>query len=98
MGRFNLRNRTMFGDYDRFYQNYVPGAVTAGQDRVAISAYNNATKRRNIFNQTDLVSSLSTGKIRHTILAGVGSWPSVNRQLAKHRLLQQHDNVRAGPL
>ncbi|HEX6648284.1 MAG TPA: TonB-dependent receptor plug domain-containing protein, partial [Pyrinomonadaceae bacterium] len=24
-GRFNIRNRTMFGDYDRFYQNYVPG-------------------------------------------------------------------------
>src|ERR1041384_3487523 len=25
-GRFNIHNRTMFGDYDRFYQNYVPGA------------------------------------------------------------------------
>jgi catecholate siderophore receptor len=25
--RFTVRNRTMFGGYDRFYQNYVPGAT-----------------------------------------------------------------------
>lgn len=70
VGRFNIRNRTMFGDYDRFYQNYVPGAVTADKTRVAISAYNNATHRRNIFNQTDVTFGLSTGRIRHTFLAG----------------------------
>lgn len=70
-GRFNLRNRVMFGDYDRFYQNYVPGAVTADKLRVALSSYNNATQRRNLFNQTDLSFIASTGKIRHTILAGV---------------------------
>lgn len=28
-GRFNLRNTTVFGDYDKFYQNLVPGAVNA---------------------------------------------------------------------
>jgi catecholate siderophore receptor len=70
MGRFQLRNRTMFGDYDRSYQNYVPGAVTADKTRVALSAYNNATKRRNIFNQTDLTFAFSTGRVRHTFLAG----------------------------
>lgn len=70
IGRFNFRNRTMFGDYDRFYQNYVPGAVTADKLRVSISSYNNATKRRNLFNQSDLVFSVTTGKIRHTLLAG----------------------------
>lgn len=70
IGRFNFRNRTMFGDYDRFYQNYVPGAVTADKLRVSISSYNNATKRRNLFNQSDLVFGVSTGKIRHTLLAG----------------------------
>ena len=69
-GRFNLRNRVMFGDYDRFYQNYVPGAVTADKERVAISAYNNATKRRNFFNQTDLSFTALTGSIRHTVLVG----------------------------
>lgn len=71
IGRLNIRNRTQFGDYDRGYQNYVPGAVTSDKTRVAISAYNNATKRRNLFNQTDLTYILPTGRIRHTFLGGV---------------------------
>ena len=41
-----LRNRTMFGAYDRFYQNYVPGAVSADKSLVALTAYNNATAAR----------------------------------------------------
>jgi catecholate siderophore receptor len=69
-GRFNIRNRTLFGDYDRFYQNYVPGAVTTDKQSVSISAYNNATKRRNLFNQTDVTFQASTGTVRHTFLAG----------------------------
>jgi catecholate siderophore receptor len=69
-GRFNITNRTLFGDYDRFYQNYVPGAVTADKNFVSISSYNNATKRRNIFNQTDVTFQASTGSVRHTVLAG----------------------------
>lgn len=73
----NIRNRTLFGDYDRYYQNYVPGAVTAEKTRVTISAYNNATKRRNVFNQTDLTFDFSTGSIRHNFLAGT----EVGRQL-----------------
>ena len=31
IGSFNIRNRTLFGDYDRSYQNFVPGAVTANK-------------------------------------------------------------------
>lgn len=77
VGGLNIRNRTLFGDYDRYYQNYVPGAVTADKARVIISAYNNATKRRNIFNQTDLTFDFSTGSIRHNFLAGA----EVGRQL-----------------
>jgi catecholate siderophore receptor len=69
-GRFNIRNRTLFGDYDRFYQNYVPGAVTAKKQSVAISAYNNTTNRRNLFNQTDVTFQASTGSVRHTVLTG----------------------------
>ena len=69
-GRFNIHNRTMFGDYDRFYQNYVPGAVNVAKTLVTITAYNNATKRRNLFNQTDVTFNASTGKIRHNFLAG----------------------------
>ena len=70
-GALTLRNRTLYGDYDRFYQNYVPGAVTPDKSRVALTAYNNATQRQNVFNQTDLVYSLATGPVKHTLLAGV---------------------------
>jgi catecholate siderophore receptor len=77
VGGLNIRNRTQFGGYDRFYQNFVPGAVTANKDQVALTAYNNATQRLNIFNQTDLTYSLSTGRIRHTLLGGI----EVGRQL-----------------
>ena len=73
----NVRNRTMFGAYDRGYQNFVPGAVTTNKTGVALSAYNNATKRRNIFNQTDLTYLWSTGRVKHTLLAG----SEVGRQL-----------------
>ncbi len=76
-GGLNILNNTQFGAYDRGYQNFVPGAVTADKTQAAISAYNNATERLNIFNQTDLTYGLSTGRIRHTLLAGV----EVARQL-----------------
>jgi len=65
-----FRNRTMVGNYDRGYQNYVPGAVTPNQQQVALTAYNNATDRTNLFNQTDVTSIASTGSLRHTLLAG----------------------------
>jgi len=69
-GRFHIRNRTQFGGYDRGYQNYVPGAVGADQTQVALSAYNNATQRLNIFNQTDVTFTLRTGRVKHELLAG----------------------------
>ena len=71
VGRLRIHNRTQFGDYDRFYQNYVPGAVNASQTLVTLTAYNNATRRRNLFNQTDLTYAVSTGRIRHTFVGGV---------------------------
>jgi len=70
-GRLNIRNRTLFGNYDRTYQNYVPGAVNATKKQVALTAYNNATKRRNLFNQTDITLYATTGRFKHTILSGV---------------------------
>lgn len=69
-GRTTLRNRLMFGDYNRFYQNYVPGATAPDRKTVALTAYNNASNRRNVFNQTDLISSVSTGSVKHTVLVG----------------------------
>ena len=70
IGRLNIRNRTLFGDYDKFYQNFVPGAVNADATRVSISAYNNTGHRRNLFNQTDFSFTAKTGTIRHTLLTG----------------------------
>ena len=65
-----LRNHFRYADYDKFYQNVFPGAVDPATRNVAISAYNNATARENLFNQTDLVWETTTGAIRHTVLAG----------------------------
>ena len=53
-GNVTFRNRTMVGNYDRFYQNFVPGAATANMAQVALTTYNNATERTNVFNQTDV--------------------------------------------
>jgi catecholate siderophore receptor len=70
MGRLNIRHRTQVGDYGRFYQNYVPGAVNGDRTLINVSAYNNATHRRNLFSQTDATLVARTGRIRHTLLGG----------------------------
>jgi catecholate siderophore receptor len=70
-GRLNIHNQTLFGNYDRGYQNFVPGAVSADKTSVLLSAYNNSTRRRNIFNQTDVTYVLSTGRAKHTFLGGI---------------------------
>ena len=70
-GRMTLRNRTVLASYDRFYQNFVPGAPTADATLVTLSAYNNATERRNLFNQTDVIVPMTLGRMKHTLLAGV---------------------------
>ncbi len=69
-GRLNIHNRTTYGDYDRFYQNYVPGATNAAKTLVTLTAYNNATHRKNLFSQTDLTLVASTGRVRHTLVGG----------------------------
>jgi catecholate siderophore receptor len=65
-----LRNRSRWADYDKFYQNVFPGAVSADGRSVSLSAYNNATQRSNVFNQTDLIFNLSSGAWEHTLLVG----------------------------
>jgi catecholate siderophore receptor len=79
-GNLTIRNHTLFGDYDRFYQNYVPGAVNAAQTQVTLTAYNNDTRRRNLFNQTDLIYGATSGRIRHTLLGGI----ELGRQLTNN--------------
>jgi len=71
LGRVVLHNRTTFGAYDRGYQNFVPGAVSADKTQDTLTAYNNATQRFNFFNQTDVTYTAYTGAIKHILLAGV---------------------------
>jgi len=65
-----LRNQLAFADYDKFYQNLVPGGVNAARTAVTLTGYNSATDRQNLFNQTDLVVSRRTGPMAHTIVTG----------------------------
>jgi catecholate siderophore receptor len=70
-----LRNHTLFGDYDKFYQNIFAGsavlpATAALPGRVRLSAYNNRNNRRNLFTQNDLVWENRLGGIDQTLLVG----------------------------
>jgi catecholate siderophore receptor len=77
-----LRNRTSFGDYDKFYQNIFPGAIDPAGTQVALSAYNDTVERRNLFSQTDLVLEGDLGGLSHTLLLGfeIGKQDSVSRR------------------
>ncbi len=72
-----IRNTSLFGDYDKIYQNVFPGAVNSAGTDVSISAYNNLTTRRNMLNQTEAVYRLATGAMSHTLLGGI----AVGRQI-----------------
>lgn len=65
-----FRSRTQYGFYDRGYQNFVPGAANTTGTLVTLTAYNNATKRSNFFNQTDVTYSFHTGGMKHTVVGG----------------------------
>lgn len=81
---FTIRNRTRWANYDKFYQNVFAGPVNAAQTTVQISAYNNATERKNVLNQTDLNLTFNTGSIEHTFLAGF----EYGRQITDNRRLE----------
>lgn len=66
-----LKNRTRYANYNKFYQNvFANGPVTAA-GLVRIDAYNNATDRQNLINQTDLIFNWDTGLIKHESVVGV---------------------------
>jgi catecholate siderophore receptor len=69
-----LRNRTRYADYDKFYQNVFAASVATvvnGVPTLNLGAYNNATQRTNLFNQTDLTFSLNAGGIKHKLATGI---------------------------
>jgi catecholate siderophore receptor len=65
-----LNNRTMFGDYSKFYQNVFPNRFDASTDTVTLQAYNNRNDRKNLFSQTDLIWENRLGGIDQTLLLG----------------------------
>ncbi len=82
-----LRHRTLFGDYDKFYQNVYPvSAVTAvnGVPGLTLGAYNSRNDRRNLFSQTDLIWENRLGGIDQTVLIGfeLGRQTSRNQRLS----------------
>src|SRR5688572_5004255 len=73
----HLRNRTVYADYDKFYQNvYAGGAVDPATDLVPLAAYNNEQLRENFFNQT---TSLSRRKRARSVTSSWSAWNSANR-------------------
>ncbi len=68
----HIRNRTVYADYDKFYQNvFAGGPVDGATGLVPLSAYNNQQLRENFFNQTDLTFSAETGSVGHEFLVGM---------------------------
>jgi len=65
-----LRNRTLFGDYDKFYQNVFANSLNAATQQVTLSGYNNRNDRRNLFSQTDLIWENRVAGIDQTLLLG----------------------------
>ena len=69
-----VTSRWLYGDYDKLYQNAFPATPVAtaasGAAQAGIEAYRDTTRRRNLLNQNDLVWTIATGPVRHTILAG----------------------------
>ena len=65
-----LRNRTMLGDYQKFYQNVFANSFNAATSLVALAGYNNRNDRKNLFSQTDLVWDNRLAGIDQTLLFG----------------------------
>src|SRR5258706_735832 len=66
-----LKNTYRVTHYDKYYQNVYPGSAATAAGTLTLSAYNNNNERTNAFNQTDLVSKLTTGSIGNTLLTGM---------------------------
>ena len=73
LGRsWTLRNTFRDTYYTNAFSNTLPGAVTQVNDTryVARSQYNSSGNQNNLFNQTDLATAFSTGRLTHSVLLG----------------------------
>jgi catecholate siderophore receptor len=65
-----LRNRTRFGDYDKYYQNVFANSFNPATGLVALAGYNNRNDRTNLFSQTGLIWENRLAGIDQTFLLG----------------------------
>ncbi|PWR21667.1 TonB-dependent siderophore receptor [Zavarzinia compransoris] len=69
-GGLRLESRNRYAVYDKSFRNVFPRAVDPAGTMVAIAAYSGATRRENLFSQTELGFSLE-GDVTHDIVAGI---------------------------
>ena len=68
-----LTSRVLYGDYGKLYRNafaVTPVSPRGGVQSVGLEAYSDPTTRKNLLNQNDLVWTVTTGPVRHVLLAG----------------------------
>jgi catecholate siderophore receptor len=74
-GGVALKNQLRVTRYDKSYQNVYPDNANASsvQDdgTLRLAAYNNANRRTNVFNQTDVTAARQAMGMEHRLLAGV---------------------------
>ena len=92
-GSVTIRNRTLIGDYDRSYQNFVPGAVTRGREPgLALRL-----QQRNESDELLQPDRPDVREIHRTADAHAArrrrGRPAADGQLPQYRLLQQHRDV-----
>lgn len=65
-----LVNQTRYADYDKFYKNVYASSAYKANNTVDLGAYNSATDRTNLINQTDLTLVGDVLGMQHTLLVG----------------------------
>ena len=65
-----LRNRTVIGEYSKYYRNIHANSAVSPSGDVALQGYDSTMDRQNAFTQTDLIWRFETGRVAHTVLAG----------------------------
>lgn len=65
-----VRNRTRYGDFDKFYRNVFPATAVTAANTIGLEAYADGTQRQNFFTQTDLLWSFAMGDVKHALLVG----------------------------
>ena len=98
LGAATVRNHTLVANYDRSYQNFVPGAATPDGTRVALTAYNNTTNRTQPLqpDRPHLHGEDRTCDAHHA--GGRRVRPATHRQPAQHGVLQQHHDLTPRPV